>query len=58
MYAVSLKHGCGTGRYIELHVRLSHQHGQAQRLYVCAFIHRRINPRLVCVSRPHSFLKH
>ena len=27
---LQLKHGCGAGRYIKLHVRLSHQHEQAQ----------------------------
>ena len=35
-----IKQGCGTGRYIELHVWSSHQHERAQRLYVCAFVHR------------------
>ena len=29
-----IKQGCGTGRYIELHVWPSHQHERAQRLYV------------------------
>ena len=29
-----------------------------QRLYGCAFVHRRIDPQLVYVSRPRSFLKH
>ena len=52
------KQGCGTGRYIELHVWSSHQHERARQLYVCAFIHRRIYPRLVHVSRPRSFREH
>ena len=47
-----------TGRYIELHVWSSHQHEQAQRLYICAFVHRRIYPQLVHVSRPRSFREH
>ena len=53
-----IKQGCGTGHYIELHVWSSHQHERVQQLYVCAFVHRRIDPRLVYVSRSHSFLKH
>ena len=40
------------------HIRLSYQHEQAQRLCVCAFIQRQINPQLVYVCRPRSFLKH
>ena len=53
-----IKQRCGAGHYIELHVRSGHQHEQAYLLYDCAFIHRRIYPRLVHVSRPCSFLKH
>ena len=45
-----IKQGCGAGRYIELHVQSGHQHKQAYLLYSCAFIHRRIYPRLVHVS--------
>ena len=52
------KQGCVTGHYIELQVWLSRQHEQAQRLYVCVFVHRQIYPRLVYFSRPRSFLKH
>ena len=50
---------CGTGRYIELHVWSSRQHEQErQRLYACAFIHRRIHPQLVHVPRSRSFREH
>ena len=36
----------------------SHQHKEAQRLYVCAFVHRRMYPQLVYVFMPCSFLKY
>ena len=52
-----IKQECGTGRYIELHVWSSHQHERAQRLYVCAFVQRRIDPRLVYVSSRVSNVK-
>ena len=44
IYLSVIKQGCGTGHYIELHVRLSNQHEQVYLLYSCAFIHRRIYP--------------